>query len=69
MVKMSEEKKKYEVSNDISEHGNSRFDITCPFCNRTVTAHKLSIAGCGKKCSCGAIHSWKGYTTKVKAND
>lgn len=41
-----------------SEHGKSRCDIKCPFCNWVVTAYVWSLSGSGKKCpSCNAKHA------------
>lgn len=49
----------------VSEHGRSRCKIKCPFCSDIITVYLWSLAGSGKKCSCGAIHTG-GYTIKYE---
>jgi len=36
------------------EHGKTRVEVKCPFCQSRMTAYLWSLAGSGKKCSCGA---------------
>lgn len=51
-----------------SEHGRSTVAILCPFCGAQVIAYKWSMAGSGKRCECGALHTWlSGSKMKVKA--
>jgi len=61
--------KTYEVRNHStspgrSEMGRSFIWIKCPFCEVSVVAYLWSLAGCGKKCVCGALHSNFGTTKK-----
>lgn len=51
------ETKQYEIVAEHSEFGRSSLDIKCPFCSAVTTAYKWSLAGSGKKCSCGAKHT------------
>jgi hypothetical protein len=41
----------------VSEFGKSTCIIECPYCGVETEAYVWSLAGCGKKCSCGAMHS------------
>ena len=41
----------------ISRFGTSTCEIICPFCKETIIAYIWSLAGCGKRCYCGVIHS------------
>lgn len=43
-------------------NGRSSIDIECPYCDVIVEAYCWSLAGCGKRCDCGAIHSKWGMT-------
>lgn len=56
----------YTVVGEDREMGRSSIDIRCPFCNAVVTAYIWSLAGHGKKCTCGAMHSYYGFTTPPK---
>lgn len=41
-----------------SEMGKTRIEVKCPFCSAHMIAYLWSLAGSGKKCSCGAkLHS------------
>jgi hypothetical protein len=42
--------------------GRSTLDIECPFCSTVTTAYLWSLAGGGKKCGCGALHTSRGVT-------
>jgi hypothetical protein len=44
------------------EHGRSSITIICPFCNEHIKAYVMSLNGCGKRCSCGVMHSSRGYS-------
>lgn len=48
------------------EHGRSTIEIVCPFCCKRVTAYKWSMAGCGKRCTCGAMHYRDGDSQMIK---
>lgn len=37
-------------------------EIKCPFCGSVVRAYHWSLAGGGKKCTCGAKHDYYGNT-------
>ena len=54
----------YKRTGKYSQFGRSYCYITCPFCNEEVKAYIWSLAGCGKKCSCGAVHTYYGFTAK-----
>lgn len=47
-------------------HGNVTLMIICPFCGTHVRAYEWSLAGGGKKCLCGALHTGHGITLPVK---
>lgn len=49
-----------------SEHGKSTITIQCPFCGSESVAYLWSLAGSGKRCECGALHDYFGYTTPKK---
>ena len=40
--------------------GRILVEATCPFCQGTVQAYLWSLAGSGKKCSCGAVLGQRG---------
>jgi hypothetical protein len=42
----------------VSAHGRSRYNIECPYCHAIVVAYIWSLAGSGKRCPCGAKHTW-----------
>jgi hypothetical protein len=44
--------------------GRSHCYITCPFCGESVKAYLWSLAGGGKRCTCGALHDNYGHTHK-----
>jgi hypothetical protein len=49
------EVRSYHHRSGKSEHGRSSVFITCSFCSTEVEAFLWSLAGCGKKCSCGEM--------------
>lgn len=49
-----------------SEMGKSGVTLECPFCEAHVVAYYWSLAGSGKRCSCGAIIGGTGATWKLK---
>lgn len=49
------EKREYEAVVVSRQNGRTQRRITCPFCLERFTAYIWSLAGCGKRCSCGAI--------------
>lgn len=55
----------HTILGGVSEFGRSKVHILCPFCRWDVWAYKWSLAGCGKKCSCGALHSSLGTSSKL----
>lgn len=67
MIKYDDENaKQYEVVRTGCKPPSSNWsDIKCPFCAAVVRAYWWSIAGGGKKCSCGAKHNSYGYTSQV----
>ncbi len=38
-------------------NGRSTCDIECPFCGITIKAYIWSLAGGGKRCDCGVMHT------------
>ncbi len=50
-----------------SEMGRTRVVLICPFCTSEVAAYLWSLAGSGKKCSCGAVLSMHRARRPVKA--
>lgn len=49
------ETKPYKIVEDHSRPcGQSYYMLVCPFCGAKIQAYKWSLAGSGKKCSCGA---------------
>jgi hypothetical protein len=51
----AEECRPYETFNPISEMGQSRVTAECPYCGRHLKVYLWSLAGCGKRCPCGAL--------------
>jgi hypothetical protein len=39
------------------QNGRSYCYVTCPFCGAEVKAYVWSLAGGGKRCPCGALHT------------
>lgn len=56
------ETRQHKKFNYRSRFGKSKVDIECPFCREITTAYVWSLAGSGKKCKCGALHSSFGIT-------
>lgn len=52
----SAEKRAFRVKRSISEMGRSAICFDCPFCAVEVKGFLWSLAGSGKRCSCGAMH-------------
>ncbi len=50
------------VSETSRPRGQSSIDIKCPFCSTVVEAFLWSMAGGGKRCTCGAKHHKWGYS-------
>jgi len=59
---MQRETKQHERSRTYSQFGTSYCYIKCPFCGAEVRAYVWSLAGGGKKCTCGALHGSYGMT-------
>ena len=55
---MSEERKKYTYRMGTSDVGRTVIYITCPFCGVETKAYLWSLAGSGKRCQCGAKHTY-----------
>lgn len=52
------EMRKFKVLRKTSRpNGRTSIDIRCPFCKTVVEAFVMSLAGCGKRCECGVIHT------------
>jgi hypothetical protein len=58
----------YTVLSEYNKDGCKMVDIQCPFCNITVTAHVWSLAGSGKRCNCGVLHTYLKGTINDKKN-
>jgi len=58
------EERRYRVLAEHSEMGRSTVDLRCPFCEARVTAYKWSLAGGGKRCTCGAKFTSLGTSVK-----
>lgn len=56
--------KQHTRTGAVSSFGKSYTFITCPFCGEETKAFLWSLAGSGKKCTCGVIHT--GYGTTIK---
>lgn len=53
----------YTVVGEMSRsNGRSSIDIQCPFCLAVIEAYLWSLAGGGKRCTCGAKHHRYGYS-------
>lgn len=37
------------------QRSQTRYELICPFCAATVIAYRWSLAGSGKRCSCGVL--------------
>lgn len=52
----------------VAEHsrpnGRSTIDIKCPFCGKVTMAFVWSLRGSGKRCECGAKHTWEDGTIR-----
>lgn len=48
-----------------STMGRTKMAITCPFCERHMTAYRWSLSGGGKRCDCGAILGGYGDAYKL----
>ena len=60
------EEREYEARGGRSEVGRSTAYLTCPFCGTEVKAYIWSLAGSGKRCTCGA--KFNSYGTARKAS-
>ena len=52
------EVREFTVVDEKREMGRSSVDIKCPFCGDVTKAYLWSLAGSGKKCSCGVKFTW-----------
>ena len=55
---MIEERRPYSAREGSSTVGHTVLYITCPFCGVETKAHVWSLAGGGKRCPCGAKHTY-----------
>jgi len=55
--KQQVEVKDNKMYNYIKRFGRSSCLILCPFCNQEIIAFIWSLAGSGKKCTCGVLHT------------
>lgn len=63
------ERRQYQMRDGRSAMGRSTVFITCPFCHDEIEAYSWSLAGGGKRCTCGALHGPGGMTTGWKTDD
>ncbi len=60
------ERRKHSLRHGPSTIGRSEAYIMCPFCSRTVRVYLWSLAGSGKRCVCGALHTYYGESIKAR---
>lgn len=49
-----------------SRHGRSTMMVKCPFCEEELEVYIWSLAGSGKRCSCGALLGMYGCVKEVE---
>ena len=59
----SEEARAYRASAGSHANGRSTIWITCPFCGTETECFLWSLAGSGKRCTCGAKHHYLNAVT------
>lgn len=59
-----EEFRLHERAYSAAPAGRSTYTVTCPFCNTDTEVRAWALAGSGKKCECGALHTWYGTTKR-----
>ncbi len=52
----------FVVKREIREMGRTRWIFDCPACGVEVVGFLWSLAGRGKRCVCGALHTMTGTT-------
>jgi hypothetical protein len=57
-VSETKEVRRYHIISDHREMGLSRITLECPWCCEYVIAYIWSLAGSGKRCTCGAKFTW-----------
>lgn len=63
------ERRRHEQRPGRAAMGRSTVIITCPFCNADIEAYAWSLAGGGKRCTCGVLHGWGGMSLGWKTDD
>lgn len=63
------ERRQHELRHGRSAMGRSTVIITCPFCHADIEAYAWSLAGSGKRCTCGALHGPHGTSMGWKTHD
>lgn len=63
------ERRQHQVRDGRSGIGRTTVIITCPFCNADIEAYAWSLAGSGKRCTCGALHGSRGTSIGWKTDD
>lgn len=56
----------YNILSRTSGMGRTQITLVCPCCGAEVTAYVWSLAGSGKRCSCGALHTSYGTHPRQK---
>lgn len=59
------ETRTYTVKRTDISFGRTSVVFDCPFCGLETRAYIWSLAGSGKRCPCGAKHSWLGQTSAL----
>jgi hypothetical protein len=63
------ERRRHEQRPGRSAMGKSTVIVTCPFCHADIEAYAWSMAGRGKRCTCGVLHGWGGLSLGWKTDD
>jgi hypothetical protein len=63
------ERRRHEQRPGRSAMGKSTVIVTCPFCHADIEAYAWSMAGRGKRCTCGVLHGWGGMSLGWKTDD
>lgn len=61
------EERPYRILSEISSVGRNLLTLLCPFCDAHVAAYRWSLAGSGKRCTCGAKFGYYPTTATKEA--
>jgi hypothetical protein len=62
------ERRQHEHRPGRAAMGRSTVIITCPFCHADIEAYAWSLAGGGKRCTCGVLHGGQGMSLGWKTD-